>query len=270
MRSIIYILLLCCLFSCSKNNHTAIPKTTLNNDIQQRSVLNTPKILEWEIVSTIPHDPTAYTQGLIYYDGVLYESTGLEGKSTLRKINLKSGNIEKIISIPDSFFGEGITIFENYIYMLTWQSQLCLVINLETFKIIDTFPYNGQGWGLTNDSTHLIMSDGTNIIKYIEPNQRNVSRTLSVTYNSKAFRNLNELEFVKDKIWSNIYGEDKIAVINPDTGEVEHLLDFSELRKYEEGNYRAEVFNGIAYDAENDIYYLTGKYWKNIFKIKLK
>ncbi|MBX3043695.1 MAG: glutaminyl-peptide cyclotransferase [Candidatus Kapabacteria bacterium] len=240
-----------------------------NKPIETAQKVKLPPTLEWELIETIEHDKTAYTQGLVFYDGYLYESTGHYGKSTIRKINPKTGQILKNVSIPDSYFGEGITIFEDKIYMLTWESRLCLIINLETFKIENTFSYNGEGWGITDDGKHLIMSDGTNLLRFIDPAMRQVVKTLPVSYNSRPVSLLNELEFIEGKIWANLYGEDRIAIIDPVTGAIENVIDFSELRKFEKGNPFAEVFNGIAFDKNEKYIFLTGKNWSGLHRIKI-
>lgn len=240
-------------------------------DLQTNNVqkVKLPPTISWEIIETLPHDVNAYTQGLIYHDDYLYESTGHYGQSTIRKINPETGQVLKKESIPDAYFGEGITILDNKMYMLTWESRLCLIINLETFKIENTFSYRGEGWGITDDGTFLIMSDGSNLLRYIDPTLRQVVKTLPVSYNGRPVSKLNELEFINGKIWANLYGEDRIAVIEPTTGAIEFVIDFSELRKSEKQNPFAEVFNGIAYDKNKNEIYLTGKNWSGLHKIKI-
>lgn len=223
----------------------------------------------YEILKQIPHDINAYTQGLIYYNDYIYESTGHYKHSSIRKINPETGEILQKNSIPDAYFGEGITILNNKIYMLTWESRQCLILNIETFKIEDIFSYSGEGWGLANDGTNLIMSNGTNIIKYIEPNTHQIIKTVSITMNNKPISLLNELEYINGMLWANIYGEDKIAEIDLESGNCKRIIDFSELRKFEYNNPNAEVLNGIAYNEKNNIFYLTGKNWENLFKMKI-
>ncbi len=253
--------------SCgNKEINKQVPEHTEN---LVRTATKPPPSLDWKFVERIEHDKTSYTQGLIYYKDYLYESTGLYGKSTLQKINPKTGVVLKKESIPASYFGEGITIFEDKIYMLTWESRLCLVINLETFKIENTFSYSGEGWGLTNDGEQLIMSDGTNLLRFIDPISRTVAKTLPVTFNTRPVSMLNELEYIDGKIWANLYGEDRIAIINPTSGAIENVIDFSELRNSEKGNPFAEVFNGIAYNNIDKYIYLAGKNWSGITVIKI-
>jgi glutaminyl-peptide cyclotransferase len=267
--NIIIILASFIFISCGKkdvNKQLAEPQ-----EIQAKTTTHTrmPPSFSWELLETIPHDVTAYTQGLVYHNDYLYESTGHYGHSTIRKINPETGQILKKESIPDAYFGEGITIFEDKIYMLTWESRQCLIINLETFKIENTFSYRGEGWGLTHDDKHLIMSDGTNLLRFIDPAMRQVVKTLPVSYNSRPVSQLNELEYIEGKIWANLYGEDRIAIIDPVTGAIENVIDFSELRKFEKSNPHAEVFNGIAYDKNKKYIYLTGKNWSGFSRIKI-
>lgn len=266
---IIYIFVSYIFVSCGNkdvNKQMAEPQ-----EIQAKTSTNTrmPPSFSWEVLETIPHDIRAYTQGLVYYDDYLYESTGQYGSSTIRKINPETGQILKKVSIPDAYFGEGITIFEDKIYMLTWESRQCLIINLETFKIENTFSYQGEGWGLTDDGKYLIMSDGTNLLRFIDPAMRQVVKTLPVSYNSRPVSQLNELEYIEGKIWANLYGEDRIAIIDPVTGAIENVIDFSELRKLEKSNPYAEVFNGIAYNKISKNIYLTGKNWSGFSRIKI-
>lgn len=221
------------------------------------------------LLKTVPHDTKAYTQGLIISDSFLYESTGHYGASSIRKIDIESGSILSKTPLPNLYFGEGITVLQDKIYMLTWQSRQCLIIDKQTLEIKDAFSYSGEGWGITDNGEMLIMSDGSNILKFIDVSSRKVVKMLSVTSMGKPLDRLNELEFVDGKIFANIYEEDKIAVINPESGNVEKILDFSELRKYEKDNALAEVMNGIAYDKVNDVFILTGKNWQNYYHIKI-
>lgn len=236
---------------------------------RQTTAVKPPPGANFEIIERINHDVAAYTQGLIYYNGYLYESTGHYGKSTIRKIDPKTGNILMKVAIPDAYFGEGITIYDDKIYVLTWESRLCLIVNIETFKIENTFSYVGEGWGLTHNENFLIMSDGTNLLRFIDPASKSVVKTLPVSYNSRAVKGLNELEYINGKIWANLYGEDRIAVIDPTTGGIDMVIDFGELRNYESKNPYAEVFNGIAYNKSDSSIYLTGKNWSGIARIKI-
>lgn len=252
-------------------NYNNSQNTKYNNSESQstKQATNDIKKNDFTIINTFPHDIGAYTQGLIYFNNYIYESTGQYGSSTIRKIDPKTGKVLQQASIPDLYFGEGITILNNKIYLLTWESRLGLVINLETFKIEDTFTINGEGWGLTDDGTNLIMSDGSHLLKIINPKTKAVIKTISVTMNGRPLRLLNELEYIDAKVWANIYGEDRIAIIDLNTGICEDIIDFSPLRKYESDNPIAEVLNGIAYKKSDSTFILTGKNWSNYFTIKI-
>lgn len=228
-----------------------------------------PREISFTIVEKIPHDKKAYTQGLIFFDNFLFESTGQYGQSTIRKVNPTTGEVVQKERLPNLYFGEGIAIADNLIYMLTWQSQLCMVIDLKNFEVKETFAYSGEGWGLTFDGNYLIMSDGSNILKFIDRETKKIVKTLQVIYNNSPVSMLNELEMIDGKIWANIYMEDRIVIINPESGNVEQLVDFSNLRSNEKNNFDAEVLNGIAYDKNGGFIYLTGKYWANYYKIKI-
>ncbi len=255
--------------SCgNKSSDEPNPEMDLNLNKKATATIPPPG-LTYKIIDKIPHDISAYTQGLIYFNDYLYESTGQYFESSIRKVNPATGDVLKKASIPDAYFGEGIAIFENTIYMLTWQSRQCMIINLETFKIENTFSYSGEGWGLTDDGTSLIMSDGTSLLKFIDPSSRTVTKTVPVSFNSRPVSQLNELEYIDGKIWANIYNEDRIAVINPVTGNIENIIDFSELRNFERGNPHAEVLNGIAYNKITKEIYLTGKNWSYYYRIKI-
>ena len=232
-------------------------------------VLNRSVEYEPKLIGKIEHEAGSFTQGLIYYKGYLYESTGLRGESTLRKLDTANGKVLKKISIAPEHFAEGITIFNNKIYMLTWLSNLCFVFDLESFAMEGSFNYYGEGWGLANYNNLLIMSDGSNVLKLINPDDFQVVRQVNVYDGNTPLKNLNELEMINGELFANIWTEDRIARIDPSTGNVIGYLDFSFLRKFI-NNENVDVFNGIAYNPEKDVYYVTGKYWPYIFLIKLK
>ena len=223
-----------------------------------------------QVLRSFEHDPRAYTQGLFYYNGFLFESTGLNSFSSLRKLDAQSGKILKKISVPNQYFAEGIAVFDNKIYQLTWESNICLVYDINTFNQIATFNYFGEGWGLTNNDEYLIMSDGTNNIRIINPDNFQLVRTLSI-YDEKdrPVSNINELELIKGEIWANIWQTDKIAKIDPNTGIVNGWIDLSELRKSIKDVSNIEVLNGIAFDKEGDRIFVTGKRWPLMFEIKI-
>ena len=217
-------------------------------------------------VENFPHDKTAFTQGFEFHKGSFYEGTGLRGQSNLRKIEVFTGKVLKLKKLDSQYFGEGITIFKEKIYQLTWQSGKSFVYDLETFKLIREFNIKGEGWGLTNDGTNLIMSNGSDEILFLDPESFKVVRKLSVKKNGRPEKLLNELELIKGNIWANVWKTDDILIIDAETGEVVRILNLSKLS---ERTSRDDVANGIAWDEEKDIVYVTGKLWKNVYKLQL-
>ncbi len=222
-----------------------------------------------KVINVFPHDPEAFTQGLVYHQGYLYESTGLHGKSTLRKVDLKTGKIIKIIKLAPEYFGEGITILGNNIYQLTWQNKTGFVYDLEKFKKIKTFSYEGEGWGITTDGQYLFMSNGLAVISCADPMTFAVIRKIIVHEGRKQIGNLNELEFIKGEIWANVFQTDMIVRISPITGDVLGWIDLSLLYSLIPKHKNIDVLNGIAYDRNRDRIFVTGKLWPNIFEIKV-
>jgi glutaminyl-peptide cyclotransferase len=223
----------------------------------------------YRIMERYPHDPNAFTQGLIYADGVLYEGTGLNGRSSLRRVDLESGEVQQIVRLPDQYFGEGITIWNESIIQLTWRSQIGFVYDLETFELLGSFTYETEGWGLTHDDTHLIMSDGSNLLYYLDPETFDVVGQLPVFAGDKPVTQLNELEYIDGFIYANIWHSDRIARIDPKSGQVTAWLDLSDLFPPAERSNPQAVLNGIAYDAEGDRLLVTGKLWPSLFWIEL-
>lgn len=222
-----------------------------------------------KVINIYPHDAKAFTQGLLYYNGYLYESTGLKEKSALRKIDIKSGKILQEFKLNQKYFAEGITISANKIYQLTWQNNIVFVYDLLSFKLLKKFSYPGEGWGITTDGNNLFMSNGTAVIDCIDPEHFIVVRRINVHDGKTAIGNLNELEFIRGEIWANIFMENIIVRISPLTGEVLGWLDLSPLYDLLPANCRVDVLNGIAYDQENDRVFVTGKFWPKIFEIKI-
>jgi glutamine cyclotransferase len=221
------------------------------------------------VVQAYPHDPHAFTQGLEYYGGYLYESTGIAGQSTLRKVALQTGEAIQRVSLPPQYFGEGLTIFHGQIYQLTWLSKKGFIYDLRTFRQVGEFPYDGEGWGLTHDDKSLILSDGTNKIRYIDPVSFAVTRTLEVYAGREGVVNLNELEYIKGEIFANIWHSPRIARIDPRSGRVLAWIDLTSLVAKEQHSDEA-VLNGIAYDKARDRLFVTGKNWSNVFEIKVE
>ncbi|PKL86362.1 MAG: glutamine cyclotransferase [Ignavibacteriae bacterium HGW-Ignavibacteriae-1] len=223
---------------------------------------------DFELVRVIPKEPMAYTQGLLFHNGQLYESTGQYGRSSVRIVDHNTGKVLKSKKISPQHFGEGIAIMNDKLYMLTWTSRTCFVFDPVTFKEIESFTYPSEGWGLTDYGDKLIKSDGSYFLKVIDPETFREENAITVVLNGRPLTNLNELEYVNGLLYANIYMSDKIAVIEPETGEVLSIIDFGKLRSYEENNKDAEAFNGIAYNPATDTFYVTGKDWLNYFEIK--
>jgi glutaminyl-peptide cyclotransferase len=225
-------------------------------------------IYTYRIVHAYPHDPDAFTQGLAYVDGFLYEGTGINGRSSIRKVKLETGDIVQRRAVGPEYFGEGITIWNAQLFELTWQSQLALVYDRRTFQPVRTFSYVGEGWGLTHDATSLVMSDGTPALRFIDPASFRERRRISVTDGGVPVTHLNELEFVKGEIYANVWTTDFIARIDPASGRVTGWIDLRGLLPAREQVGDA-VLNGIAYDAAGDRLFVTGKLWPRLFEIAL-
>ena len=226
-------------------------------------------VLSVKLVRAYPHDPHAFTQGLEYYGGYLYESTGIAGQSTLRKVALQTGAVLQKVSLPPQYFGEGLTILHGKIYQLTWLSKKGFVYDLHSFRQIGEFPYYSEGWGLTHDDKSLIMSDGTNKIRYIDPVSFSVTRTMEVYAGGEGVVNLNELEYIKGEIFANIWHSARIARIDARSGQVLAWVDLTSIVSKEQHSDEA-VLNGIAYDKIGDRLLVTGKNWSKVFEIKLE
>lgn len=232
-----------------------------------------PEKLQYEILKTYSHDTRAYTQGLVYQDGMLYESTGQYGESGIRKQDIKSGKILSALSIDNKLFGEGITIFNDKIYQLTWTSGKGFIYDLKTFSLESTFTYNTQGWGITTIGDKLIMSDGSNKLYHIAPSSFNILKEVEVYDHNGPVKNLNELEFINGLIWANVWMQDRIVIIDPESGEVKQELDMSRLLSAGERdklNDSDDVLNGIAWNPEKGSVYVTGKRWPKMFEIKIQ
>lgn len=221
------------------------------------------------IIKTYPHDPSAFTQGLIFANGFLYESTGLNGKSSLRQLELETGRVLKKYDLLFQYFGEGLTLWHGSLIQLTWTSGKGFVYNLQSFAVEREFSYSGEGWGLTNDGKSLIMSNGTEELIFLNPATLVRQRSLRVLDNCEPVRLLNELEYIKGEIFANIWQEDFVAIISPQTGEVTGWIDMSALRGELPPASNAEALNGIAFDAGKDKIFVTGKLWPLLFEIEV-
>ena len=223
----------------------------------------------YELVSTFDHDPNAFTQGLVFKDGFLYEGTGLNGQSELRKVDLETGAVLQSRKLPDQYFGEGITIFGERIYQLTYRSKTGFVYDKETFELLKEFTYPTEGWGLTHDGENLIMSDGTPMLYFLDPNSLKRVSKVMVLEGEKEIWWINELEYVEGQIFANVWPDDRIARIDPNTGRVLGWIDCTGLLDRQGLRDQIDVFNGIAYDPNDGRLFVTGKNWPKLFEIKL-
>jgi glutaminyl-peptide cyclotransferase len=220
------------------------------------------------VVKTYPHDDTAFTQGLEYFAGYLYESTGRSGQSTVRKVALTTGKVLQQRSLPAQYFGEGLTLFQGKIYQLTWLSKVGFIYELQTFQPKGQFKYESEGWGLTHDENSLIMSDGSNQLRFLNPATFAVTKTLDVYAGNEAVVNLNELEYVDGVIFANIWHSPRIARVDPQSGQVLSWIDLASLSAKEQRGSE-DVLNGIAYDPKNHRIFVTGKDWPELLEIKI-
>jgi glutamine cyclotransferase len=224
----------------------------------------------YQIVNIYPHDSGAFTQGLIFVDGKLYEGTGQEGRSSLREVDLQTGRVLKKVDVPEPFFAEGITLLNGKIYQLTWQHQIGFIYSAQTLEKTGQFQYTGEGWGITNDGHSLIMSDGSNRIRFIDPDSFRVIKTIAVTDGRTAINELNELEYVNGEIYANIWHDQRIVTIDPQNGRVTGWIDLSGLLQPGAVHDDEAVLNGIAFDPSGNRLFVTGKLWPQLFEIKVK
>lgn len=227
-----------------------------------------PPVQGYRVVASYPHDPGAFTQGLFFHDGFLYEGTGLHGRSSIRKVELETGRIVQAVELPEEFFGEGITVWGDRLIAITWQEQTAFVLDLKTFKLWRKFSYTGEGWGLTQNGRELIMSDGSAELRFLDPQNFRELRRLRVTAGGKPVAQLNELEWVDGEIYANVWQSDRIARIDPKTGHVKAWINLAGLLPQRNGS--DDVLNGIAYDAKRKRLFVTGKLWPRLFEIALQ
>jgi len=223
----------------------------------------------YKVLSSYPHDSKAFTEGLYYEDGYLYESTGLYGQSTLRKVELESGNVIQEIHLADDLFGEGLTVVGDKIYQLTWKAKIGFIYDKTSFQKIGEFHYPTEGWGLTFDGNNLIMSDGTSTLHFMSLQDFHEVRTINVRMDGEPVTNLNELEYIQGEIYANIWQTTFIVKIDPQSGQVIDRIDFEGLIPLLGVKQPIDVLNGIAYDTGGDRLFVTGKYWSKIFQVKL-
>lgn len=224
----------------------------------------------YQIVKEYPHDPEAYTQGLIFADGSLLESTGRTGQSTLRRVELQTGKVLERIDIPRPYFAEGLAQLKGKLYQLTWQHGVGFIYDSATFAKLGEFKYSGEGWGLTTDGQRLILSDGTNVLRFFDPEDFKLSKTIAVLDRGRAVMELNELEFVQGEVYANVWHNPRIARIDPQTGRVKDWIDLTGLRELSGVRDEEGVLNGIAYDETSGRLFVTGKLWPKLFEIRLK
>jgi glutaminyl-peptide cyclotransferase len=225
------------------------------------------QVSPYKVIRSYPHDRQAFTQGLVYEGGVFYEGTGLHGRSSLRRVDPASGRTLKEIRLEPSHFGEGITVFGDRIVQLTWKSHVGFVYDKSSFRLLKTFTYPQEGWGITHDGERLIMSDGTSVLHFLDPQDFREVDTLGVHDGRVPVTRLNELEYVQGFIYANVWPTDRIAVIHPRTGRVEVWMDLKGLLGKAESQ-GADVLNGIAYDTRGDRLFVTGKLWPKVFEIQ--
>lgn len=265
-------LTLACNETPKNTNSVSVNKTNTNaaNNVNAKIPEYT-----YEIVKTYPHDTKAFTQGLVFHNGFLYEGTGgKEGDpffSSLRKVEIENGKVLQKFDLSRDYFGEGITILGDKIYQITWRERTGFVYNLNDFKLLKEFRYAGDGWGLTNDGTNLIMSDGTHVIRFINPENFETVRTIAVfDRNGKPQIEINELEYIKGEIWANVWRKGEILRIDPANGKILGIIDLEKLTDEQMDSSRdADVLNGIAYDEAGDRIFITGKKWGKLFEIKV-
>jgi glutamine cyclotransferase len=223
----------------------------------------------YEVVNVYPHDRDAFTQGLLYRDGVLYESTGLNGRSSLRKVQLETGKVLQQVSVESRYFAEGLTDWGSRLLQLTWNTNIGFVYDLASFKRLQTFSYEGEGWGLARDGKRIVMSDGTSTLRFLDPQTLKVIGRIPVTDGGVPVEDLNELEMIDGQVYANVWTTDRIAMIAPDTGRVAGWINLAGLMP--RGSVSGDaVLNGIAYDAQRRRLFVTGKLWPSLFEIRVR
>jgi glutamine cyclotransferase len=223
----------------------------------------------YQVVHTYPHDAQAFTQGLVFVDGRLYESTGRNGQSSLRMDELASGKVLQRYDVPEKYFAEGLTNWGSTLIQLTWQTHTAFVYDRFSFRLLKSFSYDGEGWGLTQDGRRLILSDGTATLRFLDPETFKVTQRVEVTDHGAPVRELNELEYVHGEIYANVWHSNRIARISPETGKVLGWIDLTGIISNSELSDDEAVLNGIAWDAKADRLFVTGKLWPKIFEVRV-
>ena len=250
-------------FEGDEKQTTTSSITILNN--------TAPKVFKFKIINEYPHDITSYTQGLEFHDGKLYESTGQKKESKLRQVNYKTGEVIKNINLADEYFGEGLTVMNDKVYQLTWRAGVGFVYDLNTLERTGSFSYNKskEGWGLTHNETHLYKSDGTEYIWLLDPATLSEESKIQVYTHKGKITQINEMEWINDKIYANRYQKNGVAIINPKNGAVEAVIDFSPLKNKVTQHDKLDVLNGIAYNPETKTIFVTGKRWDKLFEVEI-
>lgn len=276
MRLVLLIVFLTLAISCKTDPAPTKPAASPSGSPTAKAGNDLPKY-GFEIVNTYKHDPKAFTQGLVFHDGFLYESTGQYGKSTLRKVELESGKVLRSFDLASDIFAEGMTILNGTVYQISWQNGLAWSYGLDDFKMIREFRYAGEGWGLTHDGTNLLMSDGSHVIRVIDPKNFETVRTVPVfRENGAPLLKINELEWVKGEIWANVWHSESIGLpnhiarIDPNSGKLLGWINLDGISPEDTARNEENTLNGIAYDEKTDRIFVTGKNWKRLFEIKLK
>ena len=260
LKPLLVLLSLLSLYFSASSADTIISSNQAENGIKQYS---------YEVVNVYPHDPAAFTQGLIYKDGFVYESTGLNGRSSLRKVELETGRVLQKKDIERKYFAEGLTAHGSRLVQLSWRARTGFIYNIDTLALERTFNYTGEGWGLTSFNNQLIMSDGSSTLRFLDSEHFKEIRRIQVSQDGEPVNKLNELEIVKGKIFANIWQTDEIVIISPETGNVDGIVNLAGLLDRKASGSTANVLNGIAYDSAGDRLFVTGKLWPNLFQIKL-
>jgi glutaminyl-peptide cyclotransferase len=257
-------------------------RASLQNNTPEAPVVAAPKVvstaapsvrarqLSYRVLKSFPHDANAFTQGLLWHDGGLYESTGLHGRSSLRRVEFPSGRVLKKVDVAPEFFAEGLALAGDRLYQLTWQSKVGFIYDRKTLRRVGSFSYPTEGWGLTFDGKNLILSDGSATLYFYEPNDFKLIRTVRVMMDGEPVSNLNELEWIEGKIWANVWQSDLVVMIEPQSGAVTGTLDLTGLLPVSQRKGSEDVLNGIAYDAKTGRIFVTGKLWPKIFQIEVK
>lgn len=285
MRLFLLILFAALTLSCKTETPVAQPNVSVNNSAANTNKnVNSPKsnaggvsVSTYEVLNVYNHDSRAFTQGLFFHNGFLYESTGGLGKSSLRKVDIQTGKPLQKFDLAEDYFGEGAALLNGKIYQLTWQEQKAFVYDLETFQLLKELNYKGEGWGLTTDGKQLIMSDGTHVVRYVDPENFETMRTVVVfREDGQPLMNINELEFVRGEIWANVWHSETIgkpnhiARIDPQSGKLLGWINLDGISPEDTARDPENTMNGIAYDAATDRIFVTGKNWKKLYEIRVK